>query len=387
MRVPHFDISPDGTRLIAVGGFSKVGGASRTQVAQLDLTTTPVSVANWSTNDFPVLDPADTTLTWCSPNFPTWVRDVEFSPEWVVLRHRHRRREPTQPALRHHQPMGERRDRREPAPDVGQLDRWGLPDLVVHHRDRHLHRWPPAVGEQPLRRPELRDLPRPRPWRHRTLRDRRPRPDQRTTAVVEPRTHPRTRHLGVLATPDGLWQGSDSDTLGGETHRKLGFFPLQGGTPVPANHPYALANDFYTMSMATGALTRRNYDLTTFGPATTVPTGVDWRDTRGAFVLNDKLYTGWSNGNLYVRPFDGASAGSATEVNLHGLETPPPSVFTIPGTTTRIPGMTSHLLAMSGMFYHHGRIYYTVAGDTRLYYRYFTPRAKSWAPTCSWPAR
>jgi hypothetical protein len=43
----------------------------------------------------------------------------------------------------------------------------------------------------------------------------------------------RARGTGVfifLATDDGLRLGSDTDTLGGEFHAKLGFFPLAGGT-------------------------------------------------------------------------------------------------------------------------------------------------------------
>jgi chitodextrinase len=136
------------------------------------------------------------------------------------------------------------------------------------------------------------------------------------------------------------------------------------------------------MDQASGALTRRSYDLSSFGPATSVP-GVNWQTARGAFLLNGRLYYGLSDGRLYTRTFAGTSFGPPSEVNLNGLETQPPSSFTIPGTSTRVPAFTSDLAAMTGMFYDNGRLFYTVAksGTTqtttnnKLYYRYFNPES------------
>ena len=72
LRVAHFDISPDGTKLVATGTFLTAGGLDRAQIAMLDLTTTPVSVSTWQTDSF---KPA------CYPTFDTYIRDVKFSPD------------------------------------------------------------------------------------------------------------------------------------------------------------------------------------------------------------------------------------------------------------------------------------------------------------------
>src|SRR4029077_9537348 len=64
LRVAHFDISPDGTKLVATGTFLTANGLDRAQIAMLDLTTTPVSVSSWQTNSF---KPA------CSSHFTTYI--------------------------------------------------------------------------------------------------------------------------------------------------------------------------------------------------------------------------------------------------------------------------------------------------------------------------
>ncbi|MGH3074418.1 MAG: PKD domain-containing protein, partial [Gaiellales bacterium] len=72
LRVAHFDISPDGTKLVATGTFTKVDGLDRNQIAMIDLSTTPASVSSWQTDAF---TPA------CATRFDTYVRDVSFAPD------------------------------------------------------------------------------------------------------------------------------------------------------------------------------------------------------------------------------------------------------------------------------------------------------------------
>ncbi|MFI5392354.1 MAG: PKD domain containing protein, partial [Myxococcota bacterium] len=72
-------------------------------------------------------------------------------------------------------------------------------------------------------------------------------------------------------------------------------------------------------------------------------------------------YYGLSNGTFRVRSFDGSSLGSESTIDLHGL------------TNTHFP-----LANVTGMFLDQGRLYYTVAGNSNLFYRYFSP---SWDMT------
>ena len=68
MGVPEFDVSADGSKLVAIGSFSKVAGLDRVQIAMLDVGVTPAVVDPWQTTDYPVFAPG-TTTTWCSDSF------------------------------------------------------------------------------------------------------------------------------------------------------------------------------------------------------------------------------------------------------------------------------------------------------------------------------
>ena len=103
-------------------------------------------------------------------------------------------------------------------------------------------------------------------------------------------------------------------------------------------------------------LTRRSFDGSSFGPSKSVKTpGVDWTTARGAFFTNGHLYSGGSNGDLVRRTFNGTDLGPAQVVDLNGL------------SAARFP-----VSNITGMFLSGGLLYYTVSGDSRLFYRYFT---------------
>ncbi len=71
-RVEHFDISPDGTKLVAIGALLKSGGADRTQIAMFDVSGATAALTSWST---------DAYKQPCLQGFATYLRQVKFSPD------------------------------------------------------------------------------------------------------------------------------------------------------------------------------------------------------------------------------------------------------------------------------------------------------------------
>jgi hypothetical protein len=124
-----------------------------------------------------------------------------------------------------------------------------------------------------------------------------------------------------------------------------------------------------TTTDGTGVLLRRSVDSSgsPTAAATTANTAMDWSTVRGAFLVNGTLYYGLKDGGLYSRTFNTSTAavGSQRVVNL----------YDDPDTGQRIPFAIANV---TGMFYDTAthRIYYTVFGDAKLYYRYFTPESE-----------
>ena len=133
--------------------------------------------------------------------------------------------------------------------------------------------------------------------------------------------------------------------------------PLTGGIPVPESRVGTLPGDLFRIG-TDNAVTRRAFTGTGVGAPSTMTTGVDWSTVRGAFLVSGRLYTGHADGTMTVRDFDGTTAGFTTPINLNGL------------TSTQFP-----ISRVTGMFFWNGRLYYTLSGDARLYYRWFTPES------------
>ena len=188
LGVPEIDVSPDGSKLMALGSFSQVGGLPRVQIAQLDLTTTPVSVSSWQTSLYPVYE-ANGTTTWCSSSFSTYMRDLDISPDgsyFVVV---------TTGAFRANR-LCDSISRFEltstgpnQAPDVDELDRWRHDVERQCQRKRRVHRRAHALGQQPV--------PRRRRWARccSSRGDRGAVPAQRHPLQLEPRARARGREL------------------------------------------------------------------------------------------------------------------------------------------------------------------------------------------------
>jgi hypothetical protein len=370
-NIKRFDVSADGARLVAVGNFSTVGGLPRGQIAMLDTSGAVVTLAPWATNRF------DAAHNNCAAAFPTFMRDVDFSPDgtWFAVT--------TTGAFAGGAGSGTLCDTttRWEAASTGNDPTWanytggdttygvavtGSAVYVGGHM-----RWQnnPFQGDQAGPGAVPRD----------------------GIAALDPVNglplswNPgRARGTGaqaLFATPAGLWVGSDTTMIGGEQHGRIAFMPLAGGTQVPAVAPSLLPNDlFLAQQSSPGALLRRPVDSTgaPSAPAATANTALDWSTIRGGFLVNGTLYYGLTDGRLYKRSFNRTTAavGAPAVVNL----------YDDPDTGTRIPFA---IASMTGSFYDPDthRIYYSTSGTSQLQYRYFTPESEVvGAQTFSLPA-
>ena len=183
----------------------------------------------------------------------------------------------------------------------------------------------------------------------------------------------------LLATPAGLWVGSDTNYIGNYTYLrpKIAFFPLAGGKTLPPGHIGQLPGNLYLLGHSGDDVERRSYDGTTVGATTTLPSsGIAWKQARGAFMVDGTLFYGWSDSYLYRRTFDGTTFGPGTRIDPY--DDPYWSdVSTGSGQTYRghLPRFYPEIPNVTGMFFAAGRLYYTISGRQILYYRTFSPES------------
>lgn len=210
-RVEDFALSPDGRRLVVIGAITHAAGAPRRQVALLDTSGPRAVVMNWHT---------DAYQPDCDVAYDTYLRGVDFAPDgsyFVVVSTGHAAgntrlcntaaRFQTAGAGRHGPVWVNHTGGNTlfavavtgPAVYVGGHQQW----LDNPHGNK-------SAGPGAVSRPGI--------------------------GAIDPRTgralawNPtRSRGVGVrafLATPAGLWVGSDTDSLGREYHARIGLFPL-----------------------------------------------------------------------------------------------------------------------------------------------------------------
>jgi hypothetical protein len=212
-RVEHFDISPDGTRLVAIGALLKSGAAERTQIAMFDVTGRTAALTSWFT---------DAYKPECMQGFDTYLRQVKFSPDgkYLVVAATGRASSPTKlcdSAARfevagsgRHNPTWVQRTGGDSLYAVAVT---GAAVYVGGH-------------QRYLDNPYGSDKGGPGPGAVSRV----------GIGAISPSTgralswNPtRARGVGVrafLVTPGGLTVGSDTDQLGREYHGRIGMFPI-----------------------------------------------------------------------------------------------------------------------------------------------------------------
>jgi hypothetical protein len=347
LRVAHMAINPAGTRLVATGTFTQTNGITNNQIAMLDLTTTPVSVMNWQTSRFKAA---------CAKDFDTYVRGVDFSPDgsyFVVV---------TTGAW-------------EGGPAAGSIcdsaSRWetnasgkGVQPTWVDYSGGDSFTAVAVTGtaiyvgghQRWMNNPYAGDSQGPGgvPRSGIAALD----PVNGMPLAWNPGRNPRgTGAWALTATADGLWVGSDTAYIDGLYRARLAFLPVTGGSAPTQPQPGTLPGTLVTLGGADPV--ERSFDGAALGsPSAVTGSGIDWAGVRGAFMLGSHLYCGWDTGQLTEQDFDGGTFGPPVQVDLNGLTS---AEFDISN--------------LSGMFFDSatGRLYYTISGDTHLYYRYFEP--------------
>jgi hypothetical protein len=347
--VMKMDVNPAGTRLVAIGNLLTVNGQSYPQIFMLDLSGASATLADWQTNFY---------TSACSSSFQSYLRDLDISPDGTYF------------VVSTTGAYG------GSTSACDETSRWNFaqtgPALTPIWTDYTGGDTTYAVaitGSVVYTGGHAR-------WQNNALAGDSPGPgavSRPGIAALDPINGlplswdpTRDRGVGVfdlLATSTGLWVGSDTDHIGpnDETHERIAYFPLTGGTVIPPTVAPSLPNNVYLAGVGTtNAITDRPFDATTVGTTVTGPDGgLAWNTVRGTFMLNGQLYTGWSDGTFTRRSFNGSTYGTSTPVNTSDL------ITTLASWHSDLPNIT-------GMFFDGGRIYYTKTGSTSLFYRYFT---------------
>jgi hypothetical protein len=284
-EVDKMDVTPAGDRMVIVGNFRTVGGQTRVQLAQVNLTTN--TVASWRTDDLDV--------GRCSESFYRYPRDVQYAPNGSYFAM------VTTGAGFFPQTLCDTTTRWETYEEGSErhptwVDYSGGDTLYgvaitgaaiyVGGHQRWMNNAP--VGDIAAEGAVARE----------------------GIAALDPQSgrpfawNPgRARGVGVfdmLAVPQGLLVGSDTIRLGGETHRRLGMFPVAGGVTPVFGQPTQLPGDLYMAPLKNCAevddsiLFRVN---TGGGELEALDCGPNWADDTGSspYRNDNSNVAGWSH--------------------------------------------------------------------------------------------
>jgi hypothetical protein len=336
-HVAKLDVTPDGSTLVAIGNFLQAGGLPRAQIALLDVASRPARVTDWQTDRFAAA---------CSSSFDTYMRDVDISPDgkYFVIVTTGAGYTGTLCDAASRWELGRSGAGQQPswvdltggdtlysvaitgtAVYIGGHQRWVNNSLA---RDRE---GPGAVSREGIAALDpINGLPFS--W--------------------NPGKERGVGAFALVATSEGVWVGSDTNWVGGELHPRIALFPLAGGAAVPASTVPGLPGELARLGLD-DRLVAATTDGTTLGAERVLDSTVAWSRARGAFVVGGNLYHGWDDGTFHKRSLAGGAIGASTPVVTNALST----------------------RTVSGMYFDGGRLYYTVSGDSRLHWRWFTPES------------
>lgn len=340
------DVDRAGTKLVVVGNFRSVAGATRPQLAVVDLTAGGNGTldADWNTAAFG---------TACASVFDTYLRDVEISPDggWFAIN--------TTGAWGGAASLCDTTSRWELSA-VGNDIR---PTWVEHTGGDTLY----GIGITN----EAIYVGGHQRWQNNSTP---PGGDQAGPgavarsgiAALDPRTgvplswNPgKERGVGtfeITPTADAMYIGHDTNLVRGELRPRLTAFPMTTAVN-PDPQLIRLPVNLY-QGRSDGSLRRADMDGTSATNAAPVSVpGLNWSGLRGAFVQNGQLFAWDSNGSFTRRSFNGTTLGASTDlIAAARYVVSPPNNFT----------------NVRAAAYDNGRLYYLRAGDNRLFWRWFS---------------
>ncbi|MBM9458950.1 PKD domain-containing protein [Nocardioides sp. zg-536] len=358
-------INPANSRLVVVGNFAQVNGADRHQFAVFDIGGPTYALAGYSTRQFE---------SRCSAKFYSYVTDVEYSPDGrffaVSTTGAYGGAAATMAGTSGCDVVA-RFESSASGTDVrptwtaytGGDTTWSVEvtqDVVYvggHARWQNNPTRGDAAGQGAVSRPGIAAL---------------------SAVNGLPLSWNPTRSLGegvkdMIATPDGLFVGSDTEVFADQTRRRIAFLPLAGGTRLVPLRANGLPTTVYRVPRGQSQLQRRAFTGSSAGAAQDVPNalalsvstsqrtaiGTGWGSAVGAFMLDGVLYTAYSDGSLTRRTFDGQSYGPAVTV-----QTADRIVYQDDWHRGDVPAITS-------LFYDQGWMYFTKSGSNQLFRRAF----------------
>lgn len=104
--------------------------------------------------------------------------------------------------------------------------------------------------------------------------------------------------------------------------------------------------------------------------------GIDWSQTRGAFMVGSTVFYGNVDGSLYRTSFDGTTFGTPSKVSPYHDPAWKDVSNNLGGTYDgNNPSLYPQLPNVTGLAYYQGRLYYTLFNDPTLRWRWFHPDA------------